>query len=297
MSTFSATPDKRDDRDPPRPSTSVGAAPYHVPAVISAVRLLSIMADDPRTPMSQAELARDAEMSKSTAHNLLLTLEYLGYVRRDPASRRYVLGPALIALGRAASRHHALLDRAEEEATQLAATLGLEFAVARRLGDEMEIVFAAPPPSGMHISAMVGTRLGRFDGAVGKCLLADLPVAEAECAIRSAKLIPRTPATVTDPDQLLVEVRAAQDRGYATAAGEIWEIHAVVAPIYNAASELELMLLGFGFPSQLPPDRLTALGDTLRAAADRVSESGGGRQWGPLAHDRLTGRLGPSPSP
>lgn len=255
---------------------------YTVPAVVSAARLLSLLADAPRDGITQAELARAAELSRSSAHNLLGTLHQLGYAYRDPESRRYRLGQELVGLGRAAASHHTLLDALEGEARSMALEFGIEHAVARRISvDAVQIVYSAPPPTGLHISAMVGTRLDWFTGAVGRCLLAALSPEEAERVVRSADLIQSTPSSLTDPDEMLSRVADVRRTGYAYAAREVWDIHAAVAPVFSADGSLDFMIMAFGFPSQMPASQLPTEGKRLRAAADQIATECGGRAFTP----------------
>lgn len=255
---------------------------YTVPAVVSAARLLSLLADAPRDGVTQAELARAAELSRSSAHNLLGTLHQLGYAYRDPETRRYTLGQELVGLGRAAASHHTLLDALEGEARGMALEFGIEHSVARRVSlDAVQIVYSAPPPTGLHISAMVGTRLDWFTGAVGRCLLAALSPEEAEKVVRSADLVQSTPSSLTDPEEILARVADVRRTGYSYAAAEVWDIHAAVAPVFSGDGSLDFMLMAFAFPSQMPVSQLPAVGERLRSAADRIALDCGGRAFVP----------------
>ncbi|ADB52760.1 helix-turn-helix domain-containing protein [Conexibacter woesei] len=76
---------------------------YTVPAVVSASQVLGHLAEEAPAGATQAELARAIGLSKSTAHNMLRTLEQVGWLERD-AARVYHLGARLIGLGAAANR-------------------------------------------------------------------------------------------------------------------------------------------------------------------------------------------------
>ncbi len=78
-----------------------------VGVLIKAMNLLVFLAE---IPLTVAELSERSDISKSTVYRILYTLESGGYVVRDPGSRKYVLGPALIGLGRA-TRNSANLIR------------------------------------------------------------------------------------------------------------------------------------------------------------------------------------------
>ena len=69
-----------------------------VGVLIKSMNLLVCLAE---APLTVVELSEKTGISKPTIYRILHTLDTGGFVVRDTGSRRYILGPALIALGRA----------------------------------------------------------------------------------------------------------------------------------------------------------------------------------------------------
>lgn len=69
-----------------------------VGVLIKSMNLLVCLAE---APLTVAELSDKTGISKPTIYRILHTLDTGGFVVRDHGSRKYILGPALIALGRA----------------------------------------------------------------------------------------------------------------------------------------------------------------------------------------------------
>lgn len=251
---------------------------YQVPAVVSAIRLLSILAQADGRPTSQTDLARQAGLSKSSAHNLLSTLEQAQFVQRDAESRRYKLGAALIPLGAAASRHTRIVSIAVERTAVLPSELGLSIALVQptREGDA-QVIESFYPPDDMHVGITIGSRYGPFDGAVGKCLMAAMEDDEVDRLLAEHEVPARTKATITDPRKLRREVEAVREQGWGASVGEYNENNAVVAPIVDAAGKPELFILAVGFVSQLPDDSVPEVGDRLRVFAGEISDDALGR--------------------
>lgn len=265
---------------------------YLVPAVVAAGRLLTALAQADGDSPTQAELARDLGLSKSTAHNLLATLEQLGLVQRDPASRRYRLGAALVPLGQAAARHSRIAALTAERMPALAGELGLSFALFQ-ITDEghAQAIDRAYPPDDVHVGITLGSVHGPFDGAVGKCLLAALEPAEAERLVRSAGGLPRhTDRTITAPARLLADVARIRACGWAASVGELNENNAVAVPIAGPSGRPELFLLALGFPGRLSAGGIAGLGERLRDEAGALTASAGGRG---LLHDSTSHTTGP----
>jgi IclR family transcriptional regulator, acetate operon repressor len=78
-----------------------------VGVLIKSMNLLVCLAE---APLTVVELSERTGISKPTVYRILNTLDSGGFVDRDASSRKYILGPALIGLGRA-TRNSAELIR------------------------------------------------------------------------------------------------------------------------------------------------------------------------------------------
>lgn len=270
---------------------------YLVPSVVSAVRVLNALAEPNRTDTTQVELARVLGFSKSTMHNLLATLEHLGFVAREGDTRKYCLGPALVALGRAAQGEMDLLALASRRIVELAAETGLSVALARVTdGTRVEVVDRAYPSDSLFVGIALNGEFGSFDGAIGKCLLAEMEPSEAERLVREAEIPARTPATLTATEAVLDAVATVRAQGWATAVQEFNDNHAVAAPLYGPSGDFELLLFALGFPGQLPEANIGDVGALLRQSADEVSIACGGSPRGAHADDRHQSTMTNGPS-
>lgn len=249
---------------------------YQVPAVVGAIKVLRELWKRGDLGGNQAGLVEATGLSKSTMHNLLATLEENDFVRRDPDTRIYSLGPALIPLGAAATSQVKLLNSTVERITSLAGEYGLSFAVAQRVGElEVQIVDRVYPPSNVHVGIAVGSTYGPKDGALGKIILAQLDEKSASRALGSGDLPAHTESSLTSPEELLAEVAEVRKVGWATSRGELNANNAVAVGIDGTSGELELIVLALGFPSQLDDERLGEVGQTLVALArDVMAEAG-----------------------
>lgn len=98
------------DTEPPAPAASGGtqsnAASGGTQSLERAIALLRAVAGSGAEGARLADLMSGVGLSKGTAHRLLIALAREGLVEQDGPSRRYHLGPDLVALGdRAAARH------------------------------------------------------------------------------------------------------------------------------------------------------------------------------------------------
>ena len=245
--------------------------PDLVPAVGIACRILDSLSRGEPAALTLTDLSRELGLAKSTLHNQLSTLQTYRLVDRDEATRRYRLGVALISLGLAAGRQLRAAALVAERLPGLAAEFGLTFAVVQ-VADPQEAVLVdcAYPAEDVHVGLTVGSRYGVFHGAIGKCLLAAMDPAEAARIVRDHGIPRYTESTVIDPQTFLSDLDRVRRDGWAASAGEFKENHAIAAPLFDPAGNLELVLFGVGFPGQLPVSSFATVGRALMMTARAV---------------------------
>lgn len=126
------------------------------PAASRAVQILDLLVTHPTERFTLTELVRRTGMSLGSAHATLAVLEGSGHVSRNPTTRAYSLGPALVVAGVVALEHHPAIDAARHVIEPLAEQLGTEVVVSARTVDE--IIFIAR--SGRHSAFRPGVREG-----------------------------------------------------------------------------------------------------------------------------------------
>jgi DNA-binding IclR family transcriptional regulator len=128
-------------------------------SVLRAATVLQLLADDPSSSWSLAEIARRVDLSYASAHAVASALEESGLLRRHDRTRAYTLGPALIALGAAARRGYRVVDDALPEMERLSQDLGLGCLASARVGDDMVMLAVTGPPQPFGSRVQVGERV------------------------------------------------------------------------------------------------------------------------------------------
>lgn len=132
------------------------------PAVGRVVAVLNFLAAHPDDGFTLSELARELGLNKATAHSLLNALADAGYVLRHPSRLTYNLGPAVIALGNAATGSSPVVDFARDEMRALAEKFQLECLATAEVGDDMVILARSGVPGSLRTFddlVQVGRRL------------------------------------------------------------------------------------------------------------------------------------------
>lgn len=203
-----------------RPLTSVG----------KALQLLSAFRKA-RADLSLSELARRADVPKSTAFRLLAELEQSGFVARN--GTKYRLGVSCFELGArfSACRPQGLRDSSIHFLSHLHTTTGLTAHLAVLDGPEILYIEKVQGPRTSTVLTMPGQRNPASCTALGKVLLAFGESEDVDTAV-DAGLVRATAHSITDPVRFRAELDRIRAAGVAYDRQEFRrELVCVAAPI------------------------------------------------------------------
>lgn len=192
--------------EPPKPSDSYLQSFARGLAVIR-----SFNASAPAQTM--AEVAETTGLTRAGARRILHTLQTLGYVELE--GRHFRLTAKVLDLGFAYLSSLPLWNLAEPHMEDLVQVVQESSSVAVLEGAEIVYVLRVPTSKIMTISLGVGSRLPAYCTSMGRVLLAALPDEEVLVRLRRSALVPNTPRTVTEIDDLMRIIAEVRQQGYA----------------------------------------------------------------------------------
>jgi IclR family transcriptional regulator, acetate operon repressor len=212
-----------------------------VQSIERAFVLLELMADAGGT-LALSQLANESGLPLPTIHRLLRTLVDLGYIRQE-SSRQYVLGPRLIRLGDASSRMLSVWAR--PHLARLVDELGESANLAMLDGEEIVYIAQAQSRHSMRMFTEVGRRVEPHCTAVGKAIMAHMPIDEVREILKRTGMQRHTDTTITDPDEFAAQLAWSAAHGYAIDEGEQEiGVRCVAVAIPNAPSRLAISVSG-----------------------------------------------------
>lgn len=192
-----------------------------VPAVERAAGILDIIATARRF-LTVSELAREADLPKSTVHSLCMTLVQLGLLIRRP-DQTYILGPHLLRWSNA-------FDRQTDIATEFAALWDQTEVVpdatfTLSVPEKAEVVFIAARQASAsnRFPARPGMRLPAVFSAAGMAILSNWSDFEIRKTYIDGLPKPMTEKSARSLDQLLEEIRDVRRLGYSIEAGQCFD--------------------------------------------------------------------------
>lgn len=179
------------------------------------LKSMNILVSLAESPLSVVELSERTGISKPTVYRILNTLESGGFILRDTLKRKYILGPALIGLGRA-TKSSAELIRHVRPALR---DLHEKYNETVNLGvlSHGKIIYLDTLESGQRLRVTVPLSIGDncHATALGKAILSAMPEEKALKIIHEVELPRRTSNTLNSHNQLFSEIQKSKTQGYA----------------------------------------------------------------------------------
>lgn len=230
--------------------------PLYVASLEKGMRVLEAFRDA-NDSLGLTDIATQTGLGKSAAQRFVHTWERLGYLVKDPASRRYRLGPRVVELGYFFLRSDRLVSMAAPHLVALRDRCGL--AVHMSVLADCDMVYLLRLPSRqMTLAEMLpGRRMPAWCNSAGRILLAQRDDAAVRQALLRAPPRAFTPRTVVEPEALMALIRQARDDGYALTEDQVLQNQVGAAVMLRDAQSLPLAAISVSAPRHdYPVDRL-----------------------------------------
>lgn len=239
-------------------------------ALEKALDVLEAVGSAPRG-VSQAELAGQLELPKTTLYRIIASLVERGMIRRDPVHKVYRLGFRYLELVRNAYLMPDLVAAASFELRALRDLTGETSYLAVLDGNQVRSLERCDGAHTMRSAAALGQNKPVYCTGQGKAILAAMDEAAREAIIKGLVLTPLTELTITDRRRLHTELQITRARGYAIDDEEIvMGVRCVAAAIRDNAGNVRGALSVAGPAYRLTLERLELLGPEISEAARRV---------------------------
>ena len=191
-----------------------------IASIERAADVLLYMASATEHDLGVTEIATALDLSKAVVHRILSSLRQPGFVRVDPDTRRYSLGPACLTIGASYLDNMDIRGLATEPMRRLVKLTGETATLSIRNGWTRVYIDQMTPPREVKMSVRLGVPFPLHAGGSSKAFLAFLPDEEIDRYLAQPDLAGLTPDTLTDPVELREEIARIRTVGYAISFGE-----------------------------------------------------------------------------
>lgn len=243
---------------------------YALESVDRMASVLHALETEPEQSLEQ--VSRATGLNESTALRYLLSLSKYGFVDRNDASGLFRLGVGLFRLGTLAMDSRDILSVADPVMAKLQARFGESINLAVYQQDRILLIRVLGRPDSMRKEAKAGETDPWHATALGKAVLASLPLDEAKQILSGITLQRYTPNTKTDLAEVEREVTSSRQLGYSVDDEEVVEgLRCVGVAVRGHEGRVEYGLSVSGPKSRMPYSRIQDIGAELIAAGAELS--------------------------
>ncbi|MFK7777113.1 MAG: IclR family transcriptional regulator [Gimesia sp.] len=218
-----------------------------------------------------AELSERLGYPSASVFRITQELAEMGYLSRDPVSKRFSLTNKFLMLGQPQGRERGLVEaslpvmrglrKATGETTQICCLVELDNVILNQLTSTHPFKY----------SAELGARCPAFSCAPGKAIIATLPEEDRAELISRIRFKRYTPTTITNRRSFREELAQISACGFALDRAEGMEgIHCVAAPVCDRHGYPIGAITIAGPASRIPESEFEELGQLVSEAASKI---------------------------
>ncbi len=217
------------------------------------------------------EISNLTKLNKSTAFNIIVTLEYLGMLEQNLHTGKYKLGMELFKLGTMVDSSVRKIAKPYME--KLVEMYSESVNLVIRAGINVVYVEKVESPYALRIGTTVGNKLPLYCPAVGKSILSTLSQEELDHVLDSTTFVKFTNTTVSSKEELLARLDSVRKNGYDIDLEEYEDgLVGVAAPIRNRHGRAKYAISVAGPRHRLDESMLKNIGKTLVEITNEISE-------------------------
>jgi IclR family KDG regulon transcriptional repressor len=250
---------------------------YRVQVLDRAFQILDLLADE-KSGVGLMEVAERLKLHKSTAHRLMMVLEWSRFVEKNSVSGKYHLGSRLMELGLSAASRLDVYEVAGPYLRALVKETGETAHLAVLRDGQVVSIVNVESSQTLRTPATVGTRTPAHCTSLGKAMLAFASQEHLDEFLHERKLEPYTRNTITSISRFKAELRAIRKRGYAIDNEEREQgLRCIGAPLRDSTGQVIAAISIAGPVFRIAEERIPALAGAVTRTAAAISASLGYR--------------------
>lgn len=191
--------------------------------------------DQDNTRMTLTEVAKRVDLTRANARRILLTLQFLGYVKSSADGKYFSLSPKILDLGYSYLSSLGLPEIAKPYMEKLAEQVQESCSLSTNEGHDIIYIARVQTKRIMTISLGVGTRLPIHCTSMGRVIISQMNSEDKEKLMQSLELKAFTEKTITDKKAWQNEIDKVAKQGWAMVDQELEEgVRSIAVPIVDS---------------------------------------------------------------
>ncbi|HTU44915.1 MAG TPA: IclR family transcriptional regulator C-terminal domain-containing protein [Bryobacteraceae bacterium] len=220
-----------------------------------------------------SQVAEATGLDRAGARRFLLTLEKLGYVRRE--GRSFHLTPHILEIGYSYLSTLPLRSIAEPVVRELVEDVSESSSVSVLDGSDIVYIVRVPVKKIMTITLSIGSHIPAYCSAMGRILLGGLSQSDLALALKNSVMTRYTRYTVTSRQEITKIVAADQSKGWSMCNQELEEgICSIAVPLVDREGAIiAAMNITANLSRTVPSEMVRKFLPRLKKAAERINAS------------------------
>ena len=249
---------------------AAGEKYFFISSLAKGLKVLELLAE--KDELSVSAVAESIGLNRAGSHRFLATLKELGYVEKNEGNR-YRLTFKLLGLGMKVANRFEI----RRVALPFMQELSLAFRETVNLGfwDGKGILHLDKVESReiLRMDTPIGSHAPAYCTALGKTILAHLPMYDLSIYLSRIKLKPHGPNTITSKKQLREEIEKIRQRGYAVDDEELAPgLRCAAAPVFDHTGRANYAISVSGPSMRMTSQRIEIIQPRLRTVCAKLSE-------------------------
>jgi DNA-binding IclR family transcriptional regulator len=242
---------------------------YQIASLEKGMRVMELLSA--QNELSVSAVAAQLGFNRAASHRFLATLRDLGYVEQNE-NHRYHLTFKVLELGMKVANRFEIRTVARGYMQELSRafneTVNLGYWKEQRVFHLDKI----DSPEILRIDTPLGSWAPAYCTALGKSILAYLPQDELETYLKSVRLVPHSPCTITSKKKLRQELIKILQQGYAVDDEELsLGLRCVAAPVFEHTGHVRYALSVSAPSSRMPLETIEKVQQKIRDVCRRLS--------------------------
>jgi len=245
---------------------------YRIHVIDRAAQILDCFGFDHRE-LSVSEIGIKTSLHRSTAHRILMALEYNDLIQQNSETGKYRLGIKLFKLGHQAVSHLNLREICRPFLTRIMNQTKETVHLAVLDNDQVLYLDKVEGPHALRMPSRVGRHIPTHCTSLGKAMLSCLDDQKVRKIFRNQVLRPYTVNTVKTVDRLLTDLQMIRKRGFSVDNEEIEiGLRCVGAPIRDYTGAMVGAISVAAPSARFSLQKIPSVGKLVMAVAEEISE-------------------------
>ncbi|MBR4597944.1 MAG: IclR family transcriptional regulator [Opitutales bacterium] len=245
---------------------------YEIPNLRKAFEILEMLSET-KDGITFPSLLEKTGCNKTSLFRILMTLETMGYLRKNPETDAFSISRKMLSLAYSSLCDANIIDESIDVVRALRDEIGETTMLGALLENECIMIAQEYGLSPFNFIGKLGMKSPLHASAPGKALLSALPEADLQKILGNLTLEKCAKNTITSKDELLNKLKEYSAKKYACDVSEAVDgVNCVASAIFDSHSYPVAVIWITGPANRILEEKFEELGEKVKAAAQKISE-------------------------